>query len=126
MDHPIEGLMATTLQNIREMVDVNTVVGQPIITPDGTTVIPVSKVSFGFAAGGSDFAMNSSAGKPLFGGGGGAGVSIDPIAFLIVSDNGVKLLEIGESSSAIEKIAEIVPFAVDKAKEFFRKRKQED
>lgn len=81
-EHPIEGLMDVTLEKIKSMVDSNTIIGNPINMPDGTLILPVSKVSFGFASGGSDFPSKTS--KQLFGGGGGAGVSISPIAFLVV------------------------------------------
>ena len=93
-NHPIGDLMSTTMQKIREMVDVNTIIGTPIRTDDGITLIPVSKLSFGFASGGSDFVTKNQ--KPeadnAFGGGGGAGVNISPVAFLIVKGDTVKLL----------------------------------
>ncbi len=79
-EHPIEGLMGVTMQKIKEMVDVNTIIGEPVITPDGTTIIPVSKVSFGFASGGTD--LPTSQPKQTFGGGGGAGITLQPLAFL--------------------------------------------
>ena len=99
-EHPIQGLMATAMQKIREMIDVNTIIGDPITTPDGTTIIPVSKVSFGFASGGSDIPTKTP--KETFGGGSGAGISINPIAFLIVSGGDVKLLQLNE---VVEKVA---------------------
>ena len=80
-EHPIQGLMSTTMQKIREMVDVNTIIGEPILSPDGTVIIPVSKVSFGFASGGSD--IPSKQPKDIFGGASGAGVSIQPLYFLV-------------------------------------------
>lgn len=93
-NHPIGDLMSTTMQKIREMVDVNTIIGTPIRTDDGITLIPVSKLSFGFASGGSDFMTKNQ--KPeadnAFGGGSGAGVNISPVAFLIVKGDTVKLL----------------------------------
>ena len=92
MEHSnIADLMATTMEKIREMVDVNTVVGSPITTPDGITVIPVSRVSYAFATGGSDFQVRE---KPGFGGGNGAGVKITPIGFLVVKDGGVRMVSI--------------------------------
>ena len=115
--HPIGDLMETTMQKIREMVDVNTIVGQPIQTADGITLLPVSKVSFGFASGGSDFQTKHQ--QPTqnnaFGGGSGAGVKIVPVAFLIVKDGSVKLLNVSPpANSTIDRIVELVPEAIDK------------
>ncbi len=107
-EHPIQSLMATSMANIKDMVDVNTIVGDPITTPDGTMIIPVSKVSFGFGSGGSDYPSHNSNQQP-FGGGSGAGVSIKPIAFLVVGGGNVKLLQIAENVSAVEKVIEMVP-----------------
>ena len=109
--------MESTMSKIREMVDVNTVVGQPISTPDGVTVIPVSKVRFGFASGGSDF---TGKGKPSgtsnpFGGGSGAGVNITPIAFLVLKDGNVRLINVSpHEHTAIDNIIDMVPEVVDK------------
>ena len=86
-EHPIQGMMGTAMQKIREMIDVNTIIGDPITTPDGTVIIPVSKVSFGFGSGGSDW-PNKNTAKDLFGGGAGAGISINPLAFLVISNGG--------------------------------------
>ena len=93
MDHPIGDLMQTTLENIKDMVDVNTVIGEPIPTVNGPTIIPVSKVSFGFLAGGGEYEMKNlpEADNP-FAGGGGAGVSVQPVGFLVVGPDGVKVL----------------------------------
>ena len=79
-EHPIQGLMNVTMEKIHQMVDSNTIIGKPIITEDGTTILPVSKVSFGFASGGTDFDGKNAANKDLFGGGSGAGVNIQPVA----------------------------------------------
>ena len=84
-EHLIQGMMGTAMQKIREMIDVNTIIGDPITTPDGTVIIPVSKVSFGFGSGGSDW-PNKNTAKDLFGGGAGAGISINPLAFLVISN----------------------------------------
>ena len=80
---PLNDLMDTTMDKIREMVDSNTIIGEPITTPDGVTVIPVSRVSFGFGAGGGDYGKTEAT---RFGGGAGAGVKVDPVAFLVVKD----------------------------------------
>ena len=89
MGHPINSLMDTTLKKIKEMVDVNTIIGDPITTPDGTTIIPVSKVSYGFASGGSDLPTKRDS-KDCFGGGSGAGVTIKPVGFLTIYKGDIK------------------------------------
>lgn len=120
-DHPIQGLMSTAMQKIRELVDVNTIVGDPISTPDGTVIIPVSKVSFGFVAGGSD--LPSSLPKNLFAGGSGAGISIKPEAFIVISSNGeVKMLNMKESSSPVDSLISGAPELINKVKEIFSKK----
>ena len=93
-DHPIDGLMASAMSNIKEMVDVNTIVGNPVTIPDGTTIIPISKVSFGFAAGGSEFSNGQEKQLP-FGGGSGAGVTINPVGFLVASSSQVEFISVG-------------------------------
>ncbi len=117
--HPIQGLMGTAMQKIKEMVDVNTIIGEPISTPDGTVIIPVSKVSFGFASGGSDLPTKQP--KDLFGGGSGAGITIQPLAFLVVSGGNVKLLQMDTSDNTADKIVNIVPGVLDKIGELFKK-----
>jgi len=120
-NHPIEGLMTTAMQSIKEMVDVNTIVGDAVQAPDGTVIIPISKVSFGFAAGGGDYSSGSSKdeqgdSKFPFAGGSGAGVSISPVAFMVCGQNQIKLLHVSENS-AIEKILDLVPGLVEKINE---------
>ena len=90
-DHPIESMMNTTMEKIKTMVDASTMIGDPITTPDGTVIIPVSKVSYGFASGGSDFVSKNAASKDLFGGGAGAGITLTPVAFLAIHEGEVKL-----------------------------------
>lgn len=121
--HPIEGMLGTSMEKIREMIDVNAIIGEPILTPDGTVVIPVSKVSFGFGSGGSDFPAKVE--KDLFGGGAGAGVSIQPLAFLVLSGSDVKLLQMSENGTATDKLFEAVPEVIDKISEVFSKKKKE-
>ena len=128
IEHPIEGLMVTAMNSIEDMVDVNTIVGEPIETSNNTTIIPISKVCFGFAAGGSEFkgeTIDEYSKKEEeeniqyrlpFGGGSGAGVSINPVAFLVVRGDGVKLLPINHSS-AIDKLLDSVPDLFDKINE---------
>ena len=120
-DHPIEGLMGVTMQKIKEMVDVNTIIGEPVITPDGTTIIPVSKVSFGFASGGTD--LPTSQPKQTFGGGGGAGITLQPLAFLVVKDGDVKLLQIATASNTADKVVNTVPDIIDKISDAVAKAK---
>ena len=115
--HPIEGLMSEAMEHIKQMVDVNTIVGTPVTTPDGTTIIPISKVAFGFGAGGSEFSAKPES-KPkdgaLFGGGSGGGVSINPVAFLVVNSDQIKLLPILSASSTTDKIIDLVPELITK------------
>ena len=107
----VEGLHNVSLDNLKGLVDSNSVIGSPICTPDGTTIIPVSKVSFGFASGGSDFPTSSP--KDMFGGGSGGGVSISPIAFLVIRDKSVRLIQIADKNNIPERIANIVPDVID-------------
>lgn len=124
-EHPIQGMMSTAMQKIKEMVDVNTIIGDPISTLDGPTIIPVSKVSFGFGSGGSD--INSKSEKDLFGGGCAAGISIQPLAFLIISpSNDVKLLQISQSSNTADKVVNMVPELIDKISDLFKKDSSKD
>ena len=121
-DHPIEGMMNTTLEKIKQMVDVNSIVGDPITAPDGTIIIPISKISYGFASGGSDFPSKTP--KELFGGGSGAGVSISPVAFLVIRENGVKLLQLAsQESNTTDRIINALPDVLDKLQELFQKDK---
>ncbi|MBM7660534.1 sporulation protein YtfJ [Bacillus mesophilus] len=128
-EHPIQGLMTTAMQSLKQMIDVNTIIGDPVETPDGSVILTVSKVGFGFAAGGSEFQIDSgskkegqeSAPKLPFGGGSGGGVSITPIAFLIVNASGVKMLHLDESTHLYEKILEAAPQAVEKIQQMFSK-----
>lgn len=113
-NHPINEVLHTTMSKLREMVDANTVVGQPIVTQEGVTLIPVSRLSFGFATGGSDFGKTPSAGKN-FGGGAGAGVSVIPVAFLIVKDGNVKLLPVAPPPvDGLGRAVELVPEMFDR------------
>ncbi len=123
-EHPIESLMGVTMQKIKEMVDVNTIIGDPITTPDGTVVVPVSKVSYGFASGGSDFPSKKD-GKDCFGGGSGAGITINPVGFLTVCKGQVKMIGIGESDGTLDKAIAMVPDVFDKVTSFLKKDKKD-
>lgn len=118
-EHPIQGLMKTAMENIKEMVDVNTIVGDPVETPDGSVIMPISKVGFGFAAGGSEFMTDvTETGqddpKIPFGGGSGGGISIQPIAFLVVGHGAVKVVPLDHETHILEKLIDCVPMVVDK------------
>lgn len=126
--HAIGDLMEKTMARIREMVDVNTIVGSPITTVDGITLIPVSKVSFGFAAGGSDFqTKNGKDGAPdAFGGGSGAGVKIEPVSFLVIRDGSVRMISANANEqNSVEKFIDAMPDIIDKVKEVLPKKKDE-
>lgn len=127
-NHPIIDLMSTTMQKIREVVDANTIVGQPISTPEGITLIPVSKLSFGFASGGSDYvSKNHKAGESNpFGGGSGASVKIAPVAFLIIKGDSVRVMSIDANGmSSLDRLINTVPEMVDKVTDFLEKQKED-
>ena len=121
-NHTINNLMTTSMEKIRELVDVNTIIGEPITSPDGTIIIPVSKVSFGFVSGGSDIPAQSP--KEVFAGGSGAGITIKPVAFIVVQRDGeVKMLELGASGGgALEGIISGAPELIAKVKDMFGKK----
>lgn len=121
MAEHLEGLMSTSMEKIRELVDVNTIVGDPVTSPDGTIIIPISKVSFGFVSGGSDIPSNVT--KDVFAGGSGAGITIKPQAFIVIKTDGdVKMLELGSKDSPVDTIIENVPGIVSKVKDIFDKK----
>lgn len=134
-NHPIEGLMLTAMSSIRDMVDVNTIIGEPIETIEGMIIIPISKVSFGFAAGGSEFTgetvneyskkkeEESVQYKLPFGGGAGAGASINPVAFLVVQNGTARLLPI-EHISSVDRLIDYVPELIEKVNTMFNKKMQ--
>lgn len=112
--YPIDSLMTTTMENIRDMVDVNTVVGDAYQTPDGSTVIPISRVSFGFVSGGAEYSVSGRAPREAkpdalpFGGGAGAGVSVTPMGFLVLSKDDVRMLP-AASETPVDRLMELVP-----------------
>ncbi len=116
LEHPIESLMKTAMENIRSIVDVNTVVGDPVETPDGTVIIPVSRVTCGFAAGGSAFPGEQGGqadGELPFGGGSGAGVSVQPVGFLTVKGENIRLIPV-EGNHFAERLLELTPQVLEK------------
>ncbi|GAB6182184.1 GerW family sporulation protein [Desulfotomaculum defluvii] len=131
-EHPIEGLMKTAMESIKEMVDVNTVVGDPVETPDGSVIIPVSRVACGFAAGGGEYStgMNSSKGNgngngesvgSPFGGGSGAGVSVQPMGFLVVGNGQIRLLPVDDSHALFDRLIDAAPQMLNQIQSMFNK-----
>jgi sporulation protein YtfJ len=119
---PIAELLDATMLKIREMIDANTIVGEPIITADGITLIPVSKVTLGFAGGGTDFSKKQEPQKSGFGGGIGAGVKIEPVAFIVAIGGNVKLLHITPpAESTLDRLIETVPEVIDKVSGLIKK-----
>lgn len=138
-EHPIQGLMQTAMENIKEMVDVNTIVGDPVQTPDGSVIMPISKVGFGFVAGGSDIRLDHSDNQHAgandanhasvslpFGGGSGGGVSITPIAFLVVGSNGVKIVPLDNQTHLMERVIDSAPHVFDKIQSMMKRSDQSD
>lgn len=124
MEHPIGNLMNITMEKIKEMIDVNTIIGEPITSPDGTLIIPVSKVSYGFASGGSDLPTKKE-NKDCFGGGSGAGVTIQPVAFLTVYQGDVRLVSVDQEEGTADKLVNMIPDVLKKVKGVFKKDKSE-
>ena len=124
-EHPVNDMMGSTMEKIKAMIDVNTGVGEPIVTGE-VTIIPVSRVSFGFASGGSDFSSKHQkpGGENAFGGGSGAGVNLEPIAFLIVRGENVRLLPIIPPCGPIDRAIDVVPEVVDKITTFVEKQQE--
>lgn len=136
-EHPIESIMKTTMENLKEMIDVNTIVGDAVETSEGTVIIPISKVSFGFVAGGGEYkeGMDAKKGNKQnqaengmqdedmpFAGGSGAGVSVNPIAFLVVGEGKIKLLPV-QFGSTVDRIVELVPQIAEEFQNIFGKNK---
>ena len=124
-EHPIQGLMNVTMDKIRQMADSNTIIGKPIKTDDGTTILPVSRISFGFASAGTDFAGKNAATKDLFGGGSGAGVNIQPVAFLVVKDGCVRTIQLSDGSNTIDRALTMLPELVDKVSALLKKEEKQ-
>ena len=124
-NHPINEVLQTTMSKVKEIVDANTVVGQPITTQDGVTLIPVSRLSFGFATGGSDFGKTQNVPKN-FGGGAGAGVNVTPIAFLIVKDGSVRLLPVAPPpGDTVSRVVDLVPEMFERVTGYIDKKSAE-
>lgn len=127
--HPIEGLMASALNGLKEMIDVNTIVGSPITSPDGTIILPISKVAMGFGVGGSEYPRNKKLYKSeeetynLFGGGTGGGMSLTPVGFLVVGNGTIRMVSVSEENSIYDRIFDAVPVAIDKISEIISNSK---
>ena len=106
------GILSTTIEKVRDLVDVSTIIGEPINLPDGLTIIPISKVTYGFASGGSDFPSKNNV--ELFGGAGGAGITINPVAFLVIKDGEVSIRHIVSNDNAAERAVTMIPEMFDK------------
>lgn len=130
--HPIENIMRTTMENIRDMVDVDTVIGEPILTQDGSTVIPISRVCFGFVAGGGEYQCGTRCKTPAddpdrlpFGGGTGAGVTLQPMGFLVTNQNSVRLLP-AQSYAPADRIIELVPQLMCEIKTMLKNKNEQN
>ena len=124
MEHPIQQLINDAMGKMREIVDSNTVIGTPITTREGTTILPVSKISFGFVSGGTDFANEKQ--KDLFGGAASSGASITPVGFLVIKGDSVKLIQLAENGRAVDRVLNMVPEVLDKVEGFISKDKKSD
>ncbi|MBR3641596.1 MAG: GerW family sporulation protein [Oscillibacter sp.] len=122
---PLHDLMNATMDKVREMVDANNIIGTPISTADGVTLIPISRVAFGFGSGGGDYGKSST--KDGFGGGGGAGVKIEPVAFLVIKDGAVRVIPVGSAPlTTVDRIVDMAPDLVDRVGKFFDKKDDEE
>lgn len=120
---PVSDLMRSTIEKLHEMVDTNTIVGQPINTPDGVTLIPISKISIGFGNGGGDYGKSQ---PHQFAGGGAAGVKIDPVAFLVIKDGLTRVLPVAAPPvTAVDRVIEMAPDLMDKVEKYLDKKKAE-
>lgn len=120
-EHPIADLLSTTIERVKELADSETVVGKPIVVSDSITIIPVSKLSLGFASGGSDFPSKSQ--KDLFGGGGGAGITVTPKAFLVIENGSVRMLQLARDGESIDRLCNMIPDAVSQISSLLKKDK---
>ncbi len=122
MEKSANGILATTIERVKDLIDVSTIIGDPITMPDGLTIIPVSKVTYGFASGGSDFPSKNNV--ELFGGAGGAGITINPVAFLVVKDGEVSVKHIMSNDNAVERAVSLAPDMFDKITKLVDKKKK--
>ena len=121
MEHEITNVMNDAMNKIKELVDTNTVVGKPIMTPDDTMLIPLSRVSFGFASGGTEYPAKNQQG---LGAGSGAGVKVEPIGFLVIKDGSVRMMNIAPTNNTVDRIIDMAPTVMDRVDAFIDKRKK--
>ena len=119
-EKPVQELMASALEKMRDLVDSNTVIGTPINTQDGTTILPISKITFGFVSGGTDFASKTQ--KDLFGGAASSGASITPVGFLVIKDGSVKLMQLAEGGATLDRLINMMPEVIDRVEGFIANR----
>lgn len=119
-EKPVQELMASALEKMRDLVDSNTVIGSPIYTQDGTTILPVSKITFGFVSGGTDFASKTQ--KDLFGGAASSGASITPVGFLVIKEGSVKLMQLAEGGATLDRLINMMPEVIDRVEGFIAKK----
>ena len=124
--NPIGELMQTTMDNVRNILKVDTVVGDPIYTPDGITLVPISRISLGFGGGGIELNQKSSGGNRPFGGGNATGVKIDPIGFLIIKDGTIRMINVTPpASNTVDRLIDMVPQVMDRVDEFIARQKED-
>ena len=119
----ISGLMGTTLEKLKQLIDVDTIIGEPVVTGSGITILPISKVSFGFASGGSDIPTTKP--KEVFGGGAGGGVTIQPIGFLVINGDSVRVVQVPVEHNTQDKLVNMIPDLLDRFADFLKKEKEE-
>lgn len=124
MSNPITDMISETFKNIQSMVDVDTIIGDPITAPDGTIIVPISKVSFGFAGGGNEFPQKDKTDTTRFGGAMGGGASVKADAFLVIAGGNVRLIPVNGSNSSVDKLIDMIPTGIDKLNGFMDKRKE--
>ena len=129
MNHPLPDMMSNSISKVKEMVDANVIIGDSIVTPEGVTIIPISKVKVGYAGGGTDFMPKDyPANKPnAFGGGSGAGLTVEPVAFLVIKGESVRMLPVAApASSSLDRLIELIPELVDQVKAMLPKKDKEE
>jgi sporulation protein YtfJ len=128
-DHPIETLMKTAMESIKGMIDVNTIVGDPVETPDGNVIMPFSRISLGFAAGGADYLPDAHRGNAAemlpFGGGSGGGVSVQPVGFLVVGHDQVRLLSV-DANPVFDRLIDMAPAFIEKLQKMIKGEPEDD
>ena len=124
--NPIGELMQTTMDNVRNILKVDTVVGDPIYTPDGITLVPISRISLGFGGGGIELNQKSGGGNRPFGGGNATGVKIDPIGFLVIKDGSIRMVNVTPpASNTVDRLIDMVPQVMDRVDEFIARQKED-